>query len=117
VPGAVTAGPGLTLPLVRGRHHLEQVRAWFGRPLWEIEPADADAYFGKVLRGTARGTRLSRAQAIKTYFLFVEPRHTVEIHQMTGHMVECPIDEMNRPRGRQQARLRIPELPPSARTL
>ena len=43
--------------------HLEQVRAWFGRPLWDMEPADADVYFGKVLRGTARGTRLSRAAA------------------------------------------------------
>ncbi|GAA0848746.1 hypothetical protein ACFQVD_12675 [Streptosporangium amethystogenes subsp. fukuiense] len=53
--------------------HLEQVRAWFGRPLWEMEPADADAYFGKVMRGAARGTRLSRAQAIKTYFLFGVP--------------------------------------------
>jgi integrase/recombinase XerD len=30
--------------------HLEQVRAWFGQPLWDMEPADADAYFGKVLR-------------------------------------------------------------------
>ena len=27
---------------------------------------------------------------------------------MTGRVVECPIDEVNRPRGRQQARLRIP---------
>ncbi len=27
---------------------------------------------------------------------------------MTGRIVECPIDEVNRPRGRQQARLRIP---------
>ncbi|MEV4113371.1 hypothetical protein [Nonomuraea sp. NPDC049695] len=52
--------------------HLEQVRAWFGRPLWEMEPADADAYFGKVLRVTAKGTRLARAQAIKTFFLFLE---------------------------------------------
>ena len=88
--------------------HLEQVRAWFGRPLWEMEPADADAYFGKVLRGAARGTRLSRAQALKTYFLFLELRHKAEIHQMTGRVAECPIDEVNRPRGRQQARLRIP---------
>jgi hypothetical protein len=88
--------------------HLEQVRAWFGRPLWDMEPPDADAYFGKVLRGTAKGTRLSRAQALKTYFLFLELRHKVEIHQMTGRIVECPIDEMNRPRGRQQAKLRIP---------
>ena len=50
--------------------HLDQVRAWFGRPLWDMEPADADAYSGKVLRDTAKGTRLSRAQALKTYFLF-----------------------------------------------
>ncbi|MFI9848708.1 tyrosine-type recombinase/integrase [Nonomuraea sp. NPDC051941] len=88
--------------------HLEQVRAWFGRPLWEMEPADADMYFGKVLRTTAKGTRLSRAQALKTFFVFLELRHKVEIHQMTGRVVECPIDEMNRPRGRQEARLRIP---------
>ena len=54
--------------------HLEQVRAWFGRPLWDMEPPDADAYFGKVLRDTAKGTRLSRAQALKTYFLFLEHR-------------------------------------------
>ena len=25
---------------------LEQVRAWFARPLWEMDPPDADAYFG-----------------------------------------------------------------------
>jgi hypothetical protein len=88
--------------------HLEQIRAWFGRPLWDMEPPDADAYFGKVLRDTAKGTRLSRAQALKAYFLFLELRHKAEIHQMTGRIVECPIDEMNRPRGRQQAKLRIP---------
>jgi integrase/recombinase XerD len=34
--------------------HLEQVRAWFGRPLWEMEPADADVYFGKVLRDSSQ---------------------------------------------------------------
>ena len=88
--------------------HLEQVRAWLGRPLWTMQPADADAYFGQVLRGAARGTRLARAQALKTYFLFLELRHKVEIHQMTGHVVACPVDEVNRPRGSQDAALRIP---------
>ncbi|SPT64151.1 tyrosine-type recombinase/integrase [Actinomadura madurae] len=38
----------------------------------------------------------------------MELRHKVEIHQMTGRVVECPIDEMNRPRGHQQAKIRIP---------
>ena len=52
--------------------HLEQVRAWLGRPLWTMEPADADAYFGQVLRDAAKGTRLARSQALKTYFLFLE---------------------------------------------
>lgn len=83
------------------RGHLEQGRAWSGRPLWEMQPADADVYFGTVLRGTAR------AQALKTFFLFLELRHKVEIHQMTGRVVERPIDEMNRPRARRQAKLRI----------
>ncbi|WP_155354924.1 tyrosine-type recombinase/integrase [Acrocarpospora macrocephala] len=88
--------------------HLEQVRAWFGRPLWEMEPADADRYFGKVLRATAKGTRLARSQALRTYFLFLEIRHKIEIHQLTGRVVQCPIDEMNRPRGAGRAALRIP---------
>jgi integrase/recombinase XerD len=88
--------------------HLEQARAWFDRPLWEMEPADADTYFGKALRTAAKNTRVARAQALKTYFAFLELRHKVEIHQLTGRVVECPIDEMNRPRGQQRASLRIP---------
>ena len=97
--------------------HLEQVWTWFGRPLWDMGPGDADAYFGKVLRAAPSGTRLARAQALKTYFEFVELRHKVEIHQMTGRMVECPIDEMNRPRGRRVARLRIPPTPRAGGTV
>ena len=66
--------------------HLEQTRTWLGKPLWEMQPADADAYFGKVLRDAAKGTCLARAQALKTYFIFLELRHKAEIHQMTGHV-------------------------------
>lgn len=88
--------------------HVEQVRAWFGRPLWEMDPSDADAYFGRVLRATAKGTRLARAQALTTFFGFLEQRHQVEIHMLTGRIVACPIDEMNKPRGRKQAALRVP---------
>lgn len=35
--------------------NLEQVRTWFARPLWEMEPADADQYFGSVMRQAAPG--------------------------------------------------------------
>ena len=88
--------------------HLEQMRAWFGRPLWEMQPADADTYFGSVLRDAAKGTRLGRSQALRTYFLFLEIRHKAEIHQLTGRVADCPVDEMNRPRASVDPQLRVP---------
>jgi hypothetical protein len=34
---------------IRGElSHLDQLRDWLGRPLRELEPRDADAYFGRV---------------------------------------------------------------------
>jgi len=95
------ASAGLADSTIRGDvGQLDQIRAWFGRPLWEVRPADADAYFGRVLRDASSGTRLARAQALATYFEFLELRHKVELHALTGLVVECPLDEMNRPRGR-----------------
>jgi integrase/recombinase XerD len=109
--GYVLARPsaGVTDGTIRGEiGQLEQVRTWFGRALWELEPPDADVYFGRVLRGAQSGTRLARSQALRSYFVFLELRHKVEIHALTGRVVECPIDEINRPRGAKDAKLRIP---------
>jgi integrase/recombinase XerD len=75
-----------------------------------MEPQDADAYFGRVLRGAPKGTQLAKAAALSVYFEFVELRHKAELHAMTGRVAECPIDEMNRPRGGKDARLRVPPL-------
>ena len=73
-----------------------------------MEPADADEYFGAVLRSAANNTRRGRAQVIRTYFEFMELRHRAEIHRLTGKVAQCPIDAMNRPRGGGMASLRIP---------
>ncbi len=70
--------------------------------------SDADRYFGQVLREASSATRVARSGALRVYFEFLELRHKVEIHAMTGRVLECPVDEMNRPRGRKEARLRIP---------
>ena len=103
------ASAGVTDATIRSEvSNLEQLRAWFGRPLWELQPTDADVYFGRALRGAPSGTRLARSQALRTYFEFLELRHKVELHQLTGRVVACPIDEINRPRGTKDARLRIP---------
>ncbi|MFE5808457.1 tyrosine-type recombinase/integrase [Streptomyces sp. NPDC056491] len=112
------ASAGLADGTIRGDvGHLDQIRSWFGRPQGGMEPADTDAYFGKVLRGSPSGTRLGRSQALTTYFVFLELRHKVELHRMTGRVVECPIDEMNKPRGAKDAQLRIPPSEPEVGTL
>lgn len=87
---------------------LEQVRRWFGHPLWELDTSDADAYFGKALRTTASATRQRKAFAVITYFRFLDLRHKADIYQLTGHVVECPLDELNTPRGGRDMVLRIP---------
>lgn len=103
------ASAGLVDSTIRNdSNHLELIRDWFGRPLWEMQPPDADVYFGKVLRDAKPSTRTGRAGALAVFFQFLELRHKVELHNLTGRVVECPLDEMNRPRASVEPQLRIP---------
>jgi len=88
--------------------NLGQLREWFGRPLWEMEPPDADRYFGEVLRDRRPATRSNRANTLRVYFEFLELRHKVSLHAMTGRVIECPLDEINRPRSSVDTMIRIP---------
>src|SRR6266436_8594514 len=88
--------------------HLELIREWLGRPLWEMQPEDAGAYFGRVLRDAKPSTRTGRAAALAVFFQFLELRHKAEIYNLTGRVAECPLDEMNRPRASVEPQLRIP---------
>ena len=55
------ASAGLADSTIRNdTNHLALIRDWFGRPLWEMQPTDADAYFGKVLRDAKPSTRAGR---------------------------------------------------------
>ena len=64
---------------VRGvaTNHLALIRAWFGGALWELPPADAEAYFGKVLRDAKPSTRAGRAATLTGFFQLLELRHKV----------------------------------------
>jgi integrase/recombinase XerD len=67
------ASAGLVDSTIRNdTNHLELIRDWFGRPLWEMQPADADAYFGKVLRKAKPSTRTGRAAALTVFLQFLE---------------------------------------------
>src|SRR5919198_634227 len=70
--------------------------------------AEELADFGKVLRDAKPSTRTGRAAALTVFFQFLELRHKVELHNLTGHVVECPLDELNRPRASVDPQLRIP---------
>lgn len=87
---------------------LEQIREWFGAPLWEMQPRNADEYFGKVLRTAAPATRHGKAGTLSLFFDYLELRHKVEIYNLTGRVIECPIDEMNRPASRPSLAIRVP---------
>jgi integrase len=73
-----------------------------------MQPDDADAYFGRVLRDARPSTRTGRAAALTVYFQFLELRHKIELHNLTGYVIECPLDEMNRPRASASPQLRVP---------
>jgi integrase/DNA-binding Xre family transcriptional regulator len=88
--------------------HLDLIREWFGRPLREMQPEDADAYFGRVLRDARPSTRTGRAAALAVFFQFLELRHKAEICNLTSRVAECPLDEMNRPRASVEPQLRVP---------
>jgi integrase/recombinase XerD len=75
------ASAGLTDSTIRNdANHLELIRDWFGRPLWEMQPADADTYFGKVLREAKPSTRTGRAAALTVYFRFLSIDRTMGRH-------------------------------------
>jgi integrase len=59
-------------------------------------------------RGQAKATIAGKAFAISVFFQYLELRHQVEIHALTGETVQCPIDEMNRPRDDWSLNVRIP---------
>ena len=61
------ASAGLADSTIRNdTSHLELIRDWFGRPPCEMQPADADVYFGKVLRdaGPSRAPAGDRADSV-----------------------------------------------------
>jgi len=89
-----------------------ELRRWFGRPLWEMQPQDLDRFFGGDQRTLAPGTKVRKAKAIAVYFEFLELRHRPGIHAATGHLVASPVDELNRPRSGPGAHVRVP--PPAA---
>lgn len=87
---------------------VSEFRESMDRHLWTARPDDADRYLGGCCRGQAKATVAGKAFGISVFFQYLELRHQVEIHAMTGELVQCPIDEMNRPRDAWALNVRVP---------
>jgi hypothetical protein len=87
---------------------ISEFRDSMGRHVWTARPDDADRFLGAQRHGQAHSTVSAKAFGISVFFEFLELRHQTEIHALTGEFVQCPIDEMNRPRSGWGLNLRIP---------
>ncbi|BCM65742.1 hypothetical protein EASAB2608_01076 [Streptomyces sp. EAS-AB2608] len=78
-------------------------------PLWTASCDDADRFLAALRRlGNSANTRAGKAGTVAQFFDFMVSRYQGDIHALTGHIVEQPIDEYNRPPGREVAELRVP---------
>jgi integrase/recombinase XerC len=78
-------------------------------PLWTATCAAADGFLTEQRRvGRAPSTRATKASMVAQFFDFVISRYQGDIAALTGHVVEQPIDEFNKPPGFALARVRVP---------
>ena len=96
--------------------HVSQTRAvviefarFAGRPLWEATCDDADRFLAEQHRlGMAVSTRAGKAGTLAGFYEFTVSRYQGQVHRLTGHVVEQPIDEFNRQSGNSLGRVRVP---------
>ncbi len=85
-----------------------EFRDVMGRHLWTARPDDADRFLGERFKGNAHSTRVGKAFGVSVFFEYLELRHHAEIHALTGELVRCPIDDMNRPSDSWRLNIRVP---------
>jgi site-specific recombinase XerD len=83
---------------------------FLGRPVWTAETADADRYLVwlRVERRLSTATRFGRALALRQFFEFLLLRYEGDIRRLTGHTIDQPIDEFNRPSKPYHHVIRVP---------
>lgn len=78
-------------------------------PLWTASCASADGFFSDQRRaGRSPSTRATKAVMLAQFFEFVISRYQGDVAALTGHVVEQPIDEFNKPPSFAVTRVRVP---------
>lgn len=84
--------------------------SFLGRPVWTAAASDADRFLVRERRQRqlAHATVRNKAQTIAGFFEFLIARYQGDIAELTGVVVEQPIDEFNRPAGGNPGVGRVP---------
>jgi len=91
------------------RRAIFELRSHVKIPLWQVKPADADAFLAGLRRaGLAASTRAGKAGVIAQFFEFAISRYQADINALTGWEIEQPIDEYNRQSGSSLGKVRVP---------
>ena len=78
-------------------------------PLWTAACGDGDRFLNDQRRaGRTPSTRATKAFTLAQFFAFVISRYQGDIAALTGHVVDQPIDEFNKPPGFVVPRVRVP---------
>ena len=86
-----------------------ELRSHVNIPLWQVKPADADAFLAGLRRaGLAASTRAGKAGVIAQFFDFAISRYQADINALTGWVIDQPIDEYNRQSGSSLGKVRVP---------
>ena len=94
------AGAGATDSHVSGeRTTIVEFLRFVGRPLWTVQPADADRWLRslRVTRGQAPSIARRQGRAVARFYSFLLVRYQGDIHALTGAVISQLIDEFNRP--------------------
>ena len=76
---------------------LAEIRAWLGRPLWQMNCEDADAYFRQQTAWPEYPVMLRRAQALTRYFAVLAGPDGAQAREYAHAPVRCPLDALNWP--------------------
>lgn len=104
------AAAGLTDAYVAAvRRMIFEFTSTLSGSLWSASCGDADRFLNDQRRaGRAASTRSTKAAALASFYAFVIARYQGDIHELTGWVVEQPIDEFNKPADVSATRMRVP---------
>lgn len=85
--------------VARSRAVVFELLRYLGCRVWQVRAADADRYLVwlRKSQGNAKSTVAVKAGSVAAFYAFVIARYQGEVYSLTGHVLEQPIDEHNRP--------------------